>query len=415
MFRKAALDRLSSPERLDSLMEVLHLKAWILLAGCLAVILAGACWSLLGRVTDEVPGMGILGREGGWYNVDTVGTGPLLELRIRRGDLVARGQVLALIDCPELQGRIREAEGQLAALDRQRTAFLPLLNQETKSQQATLQEQRDFLPDTARAAQERVTYLKQRVVDLGTALQQGLVTPAQVQEARQQLAAAQEQVAGTRSRDHQLSSQDAAEAARVSQKRYDLDQAIAAQRGRLELMRRQLETESRVVSPCPGRIVELLKDPGQFVPAGTPVARLENTTEPYLCHLLVKGEGGRLRPGMWVQLEPAGVPPEQFGRMLGRVQSVSHGPASQEGLESLLQNRLLATKLGGSGDAYLVEVVPEYDAATPSGFRWTSRQGPPWGFGGGTLLAGRIRVQEQAPITLIIPALKRWLQGDRRG
>lgn len=415
MFRKAALERLSSPERLDSLMEVLHLKAWILLAGCLVVILVAAGWSLLGRVADEVPGMGILGREGGLYSVDAVGSGPLLELRIRRGDLVTQGQVLALLACPDLQGRIQEAEGQLEALDRQRAAFLPLLDRETRAQQAAIGEQRAYLPDTARAAQERVSFLEQRLVDLGTALEQGLVTPSQVQEARQQLATAQEQVAATRSRDHQLQNQEATEAARVSQKRYELDQAIAAQRSRLELLRRQLDTESRVVSPCTGRVVELLKDPGQFVPAGTPVARLENTTEPYLCHLLVRGEGGRLRPGMWVQLEPSGVPPDQFGRMLGRVQSVSHGPASQEGMESLLQNRLLATRLGGSGDAYLVEVLPEYDPATPSGFRWTTHAGPPWRFGGGTLLAGRIRVHEQAPITLLIPALKRWLREDPRG
>jgi HlyD family secretion protein len=51
----------------------------------------------------------------------------------------------------------------------------------------------------------------------------------------------------------------------------------------------------------------------------------------------------------------------------------------------------------------------EHDTSTASGFKWTSRSGPQIEVNGGTLLTATITTQKQAPITLVIPALRRWL------
>ncbi|MDF2867869.1 MAG: putative efflux pump rane fusion protein, partial [Gammaproteobacteria bacterium] len=48
------------------------------------------------------------------------------------------------------------------------------------------------------------------------------------------------------------------------------------------------------------------------------------------------------------------------------------------------------------------------DQKTYSGFRWTSSQGPNLLIGNGTLATATVTIKEQAPITLIIPALKRF-------
>ena len=203
----------------------------------------------------------------------------------------------------------------------------------------------------------------------------------------------------------------ASAAARLAQRSFDLDRDIADIEGRISLLRQQLGRDGSLASPVPGRVVEVLKDPGEYLPAGTPVLRIEATSAPLLGYLLVPRVGKQIRPGMVVQLEPAGIRPEEFGRMLGRVRSVSPAPLSLEAVQEKLKNPTLAAQLGAGGSAYLVEVVPDRDPATPTGLRWTTRLGPPFQFGSGTLIAGQVRLRVQAPVTLMLPALRRWLDG----
>ncbi|MGA2079431.1 MAG: NHLP bacteriocin system secretion protein [Holophaga sp.] len=415
LFRQAALERLSSPERLDSLMEVVNLKVWIVLAGCFAALLAVLAWGVLGRVADEVEGMGILVREGGLYTVDTVGSGPLGAVLVRVGEPVAAGQVVATLACPELEGRIREAEAEREALDGQRSRFLPLLAEEDRSHTESLREQRATLLVSAEAARKRITFLEQRAEAYRTALDKGLITIDRLQEVIQQLASARRELAETRARSHDLAREEADKKAQLSERTFALEREIAALDARLRQLRTRLLLESRVVSPVDGRILEVLRDSGQYLPAGTPVLRLEAASGPLVGYLLVHTEGKRLLPGMEVRMEPSGIRPEEYGRMLGAIRSVSQSPQSLEAMVALLHNRLLAEQLGQGGDAYLVEVVPGLDPGSPSGFRWTTRKGPPVAFGSGTLLSAQVRVRVRPPVALLVPALRRWLRGGAGG
>ena len=75
MFRKAALAKLSSPEQLDSLMQVTTPKGWIALIGLLVLILAGLVWGIFGRTAERVSGAGILIKEGGIFGIESRGEG----------------------------------------------------------------------------------------------------------------------------------------------------------------------------------------------------------------------------------------------------------------------------------------------------------------------------------------------------
>ena len=46
------------------------------------------------------------------------------------------------------------------------------------------------------------------------------------------------------------------------------------------------------------------------------------------------------------------------------------------------------------------------DAATPSGYRWSSRLGAPVTLSGGTLCVGEIVTRQQNPISLVVPEIK---------
>jgi len=46
-------------------------------------------------------------------------------------------------------------------------------------------------------------------------------------------------------------------------------------------------------------------------------------------------------------------------------------------------------------------------SATPSGFEWSTSEGPPFKIGGGTLVSINIVVDRKAPITMVMPFLRK--------
>jgi biotin carboxyl carrier protein len=127
IFRKAALERLSSPERLDELMQVTRPRAWLALIAVAIVVAAAVAWSVVGELSTRVVGEGILLRGGGPTVVVTRAAGTVTTLGVRPGQQVARGAMLARIEAGAGQthvvvspkaGRVldvRLAAGQLVA------------------------------------------------------------------------------------------------------------------------------------------------------------------------------------------------------------------------------------------------------------------------------------------------------------
>jgi hypothetical protein len=62
IFRKESLERLSSPEQLDQLMQVVNAKSWIPLATLGSLVALALVWSVLGRIPMTAVGRGALVR-----------------------------------------------------------------------------------------------------------------------------------------------------------------------------------------------------------------------------------------------------------------------------------------------------------------------------------------------------------------
>lgn len=60
LFRKEALERLSSPEQLDQLMRIVTARSWLPLAALGALIAGGLVWSIVGRIPVTTTGQGAL-------------------------------------------------------------------------------------------------------------------------------------------------------------------------------------------------------------------------------------------------------------------------------------------------------------------------------------------------------------------
>ncbi len=97
IFRKVALERLSSPDQLDQLMRVTNPRGWLALTGLAALLITAIVWGFLGSVSTKVSGMGILVTSGGLRGVLATQPGEITDMHARVGDVIERGQVVATL------------------------------------------------------------------------------------------------------------------------------------------------------------------------------------------------------------------------------------------------------------------------------------------------------------------------------
>jgi multidrug efflux pump subunit AcrA (membrane-fusion protein) len=96
-FRKSALDRLMSPEKLDGLLEVTKPRGWLAVLALLAILIAAIFWATSSMIPIRVPAQGVLLRGQGVSLVEAPGEGIIHSIEVTPGQLVKRGEVVAFI------------------------------------------------------------------------------------------------------------------------------------------------------------------------------------------------------------------------------------------------------------------------------------------------------------------------------
>ena len=160
-----------------------------------------------------------------------------------------------------------------------------------------------------------------------------------------------------------------------------------------------------MVSLFGGRVDSVVVEEGMLLTRGQNVAVVKEGDEPLQAFVFVPGEQGKqLKKGMKVQVLPTTVKAEEFGSIQGEVTSVSKFPVTEDEMFLLLENQSLVDTLR-TGDAQLrVDVKLLRDPSTPSGFKWSSAQGPPFTITRGTLCSATFVLGEERPINLVLPS-----------
>ncbi len=372
IFRKAALERLASPERLDELMRVTSPAGWIALGALGFAILSIVIWGIVGSISMKVHGRGILMRGGAVYAINALGSGQLLSIEVVPGQIVHTGDVVARLDQPALRVRIENTREELAALSghgaQQRTA------------------QRRLLARYRRRAEE----LRKKIETQRKLVERGLLTNTQLMQTQAALTATEESIASLR-----------ATTAGTSVR-------IEEVRARLRELETQLQISSVITSPYTGRVLEVVASPGDLVRAGDRIVTLEDASQPLKAVLFIPAaDGKKVRVGMLAHIAPSTVRPEEYGYVLGEVRDVSEFPLTPDALVHILHNEALAQELTGKMTPIRVDVELEQDPEAPSGFRWTSGTGPPTRIYSGTVCRGSVLIGSKRPISYVIPLMKR--------
>jgi len=191
-------------------------------------------------------------------------------------------------------------------------------------------------------------------------------------------------------------------------------QKISQQERLIAALEYDLEENSRVITPHSGRILETTITEGKLVERGSRLLTLERAEDPKDLEAIIyvsPSEGKRVRAGMRVLVAPSSVRQEESGSMLGVIARVSDFPATLQGMMRSLQNEKLVQALssGAAPIEIYADLIP--DPNTTSGYKWTSGKGPATVVQSGTLCMAAITVEEQPPVNLVIPLLKRVFLG----
>ena len=407
IFRKVALERLSSPEQLDQLLQVTNPRGWLALGALGALLLASLTWAIFGSIPTDAGGEGILLRQGGVTSLVAAEQGQVEELLVSVGDVIAKGQVVARVRQQELLRQIQDSRDRLADVRSEYNDLLRYAGEQGRLRDRDLAQQRANLEQSIRALEKEVELARDQVAAQRDLLKDGLVTKQTFLASEQHLNEAQARLAAARLDLNGLELKRLDAAQQVGQQ---LETRQAQIRDlELELRERQarLAESARVVSPHDGRVLEVLADRGDVVTPGTPILNLEVTSKDLMAVLFIPASAGkRVQPGMRVRVSPSTVKREEYGSMLGKVVWAAEFPSTQKGMTRVLGNEALVAKLMEEGPPIQVNVALDRDASTPTGYRWSSSTGPSLSISSGTLANGAVVVREERPIRLILPKVR---------
>ncbi|MEH1881080.1 NHLP bacteriocin system secretion protein [Nostoc sp.] len=150
IFRKESLERLSSPERLDQLMQVVSPRSWLPLAALGLVVGVAVIWSIYGRIPITVEGQGVLIYPSNVVPLQSKSAGQLMALNIKVGDVIKKGQVLATIDQAELRKQLQQQRTKLTELQSQDQAVGSLQELRLEQEKQQQQQQRQYFQQRIR-------------------------------------------------------------------------------------------------------------------------------------------------------------------------------------------------------------------------------------------------------------------------
>jgi len=295
----------------------------------------------------------------------------------------------------------------LGERQRERAVLAARVQSELAVKNQNFAKMEDALNQVIKATTQRVDFLTVDVRNLEDLLAKGYTTRKNLSDRREELTSAQQRLDDTR---NQILKLRADKTDLETQRDRELRQsefALSEAQRQVSATAESLSQNTRVISPIEGRVVEIKISPGSVLAVGTAVVEIESEGNKLEAVIYVPAEQGKkIKPGMQVHLEPSTVKREEYGMMLGSVETVSDFPMTPQGMTAVLHNETLVTKFSHDGAPYAAKIVLEQDPSTATGYRWAVGDGPNLHLTSGTLARAEITTRRQRPLDLVIPLIR---------
>ncbi|HEV3140914.1 MAG TPA: NHLP bacteriocin system secretion protein [Vicinamibacterales bacterium] len=400
LFRKAAMEKLASPERLDVLMQVTSPVGWIAIITVMGILACAIAWSILGSIPERLEAQGILMRGGGLREVRSSGDGVITKLDLKLNDTIKAEQLIAEVSAGvQADDSTKAARAKLDAAQRE----LQMGSIDDQSAKGTLTSQKINYQSELDRANGELAKFNEDLSGARERLSKGLITKARVDAIEMQVSGKQSQISALK---NQISNVDA-QIRGLDERMRPRQRAVEAAKLELEQTLHTVAEVTRINATVEGRVVEVKKNVGDRVRSGEVMAVVEppsSMLEPIV--FVNSSSGKRIKPGMEAQISPSTVKREEFGFMKGTVKSVGDYPVTPEAAMGIIANPTLVQELIGSTAKLEMHAALVPDPKAPSGFQWSSSSGPPFKVDTGTRVTVSVVVDRKRPISKVLPIFK---------
>ena len=205
IFRKVALERLSSPDQLDLLTQVVGTKGWLVLVTLAFAVLVATIWGIFGEIPSKVSGQAMLTRSTGVFDVPSTAQGRVAELKVEVGDIVKADQVVARIEQPELVYEIQSLQLRLDELKAREASLQGFAKRGTELQGELLLARQQQIEDKIKLNTTNQKTLQDRIKSEQVLLEQGLITKQTLLNSQMELEQLRQDTEAAKSQLRQLS------------------------------------------------------------------------------------------------------------------------------------------------------------------------------------------------------------------
>lgn len=365
LFRKNALDALSTPEKLDEPTRLITPSQWLLLysLGVFGIIIL--IWSIFGRIPVRLSGKGLLIIPEGVSVLESETPGRIKSLNVSQGDCISPKQPLVVIDPVTQELNTSRSRLHLAHLRRQ-----------DKEQD--------------RVASRRLSRLKDEIKRIEVLVNSGAISLDQYTARLKEYDALETEVISSN-----------------NQREYQIAQEEAS----IQINNREILRSSTVYSPVTGCVVDVSTSLGKFVQPGAPLLTIQDSSKLDKLQSIAffpTKDGKRIKAGQPVKVVPATSKQQRHGAINGTIISASDLPATRASVLNRFGLSSLLSSVSINDTQPMIEVLIKLnqDSSTYSGYDWGGAPGPNLKITQGTPTQVRVLVEQRAPISYIIPLLR---------
>ncbi|MBU1000914.1 MAG: hypothetical protein KKE73_00125 [Proteobacteria bacterium] len=182
---KTERSRVSSPDELTRLITIVDSKGIYAVAMGFVLLVVLLVWSFVGSIPVTVNGMGILVPPEGLMDVVAMGHGQISDVSAQLGDVLRKGDVLAIVDQPQMENERLKLVSQLENAKRWLQERSSYYQRTIAMHQGNDTDQSDMIAFQRTHLNEYFTFLKQFLSDLEN-MDKGFITKKYLQDIRNQ-------------------------------------------------------------------------------------------------------------------------------------------------------------------------------------------------------------------------------------
>lgn len=405
-------NKLSSPDELDKLVQITKPSTWLLLGGSAFFAVIVIIWGIWGSIPQKVYGLGMITSKTGIQRVTSVYAGAVAEIYFQQGDTVVEGDVLMNISQPELLSDLQQTKLQLSALKYQDSILANTDYSEIAARSQSYKLQLERSKKEVENLNGKVAFFEDKLKKQKELLDKGLITVTEYEATKETIKDLKIQIVNTQQQLKEIDLGQTEWEYSKKSRRTDLASQINILEKKLTDLHEEYDRQTLIKSPCAGIIVDQLVSAGDVVGPNASLYVIEkaHTHDSYIVELYIPfNSDSKVEVGQDAQINPFTVNKEKYGQMIGKVIKVNRYPSSTASLMDDLKNDELVSMLNNQGPKYKIVVQLFKDPTTVSGFKWSSKSGPPFTVTTGTICQGSAMVRDKSPLDLIIPLVKDYL------